>query len=128
MLLTRLMVLPIVVALAACGAALDPAPPSASAKAGACGRQKPAGCVGTSPSFARDVAPILERRCLSCHANGGMAADDHDFSRFATLHAQKDAVLAEVGECAMPPSQAPPLQPDEADAILRWVACGAQQN
>ena len=75
-----------------------------------------------------DVAPVLERRCFSCHANGGIAADDHDFSSFATLHAQRHSVLAQVSMCAMPPSQATPLEPDEADVVLRWAACGAPQN
>jgi hypothetical protein len=135
--LIRLVGVPIVVALAACAAAREPVPPPvtvdratppAAPKPAACGRKKPIGCVGLSPSFAREVAPVLERRCLSCHANGGVAAEDHDFSRFATLHAQKDAVLAEVAACSMPPSKAPTLQPEEADVLLRWVACGAQQN
>jgi hypothetical protein len=133
----RIVVVPIVVALAACAAAREPAPPPvttpratppASSQPAACGRQRPTGCALPSPSFVREVAPIVERRCFSCHATGGMAAEDHDFSRFATIHAQKEALLAQVGACAMPPSQAPTLEPSEADVLLRWLACGAQQN
>lgn len=132
----RLSVGPVVMALAACAAAREPVPPpvtverarQALPKPPVCGRQKPTACVGPSPSFARDVAPVLERRCFSCHANGGIAADDHDFSRFATLHAQRGGVLTQVGACAMPPPQAPTLRPEEADVLLRWVACGAQQD
>jgi hypothetical protein len=133
--LGRFLTVPVVLAVAACAATRDPAATPAPTVASpawkrtACGSTQPRGCVEPSPSFARDVAPILERRCFACHANGGIAADDHDFSRFATLHAQKDAVIVEVSACAMPPSDAPTtLALDEADTLLQWAACGAPQN
>jgi hypothetical protein len=134
--LAHLVVVPIVVVLSACAAAREAAPPPkisappppAAPKPSACRRPKPAGCVGPSPSFARDVAPVLQHRCFSCHANGGMAADDHDFSHFATLHAQRESVVAQVGACAMPPPEAPTLDAAEADMLLRWAACGAPEN
>jgi hypothetical protein len=78
-----------------------------------------------SPSFARDVRPILERRCFHCHAGDGVAAEEHDFSRFATLFAQRRAVQSAISTCAMPPKTGGPLPTTEADVVTRWIACGA---
>jgi hypothetical protein len=103
--------------------ASTPAPPHAT-----CNRRRPAACVEPAPSYAEVIAPLLERRCFACHANGGMAADDHDFSHFETLHAQRNAVIAEISTCAMPLPQAPPLEESEAEVLLGWAACGAPQN
>jgi uncharacterized membrane protein len=85
----------------------------------------PARCEGAVPSFAKDVQPVLQRRCFACHANDGEAADEHDFSRFPTLRAQRTSVADEVSSCSMPPSGKPQLTDDEAVTLLRWVACGA---
>lgn len=126
-----LVVLPILL-LAACPAAAPPAeaPPREYKKpvsnVDTCRLQKPSVCTGPPPSYARDVSPILQKRCLACHANNGMAADDHDFSRFATLQAQRSQVVTQVGGCGMPPTQ--PLQAEEADVLLKWAICGAPQN
>jgi len=108
----------------ASASASAPAPASASASASACARTVPTACASPRPSYAADIRPLLERRCYACHANGGEAADDHDFSRLATLRAQQRSVIAEVGACAMPPQGAHPLEDDEAALLLRWIACG----
>jgi cytochrome c551/c552 len=71
-----------------------------------------------------DVRPILERRCLKCHAGEGAAAGEHDFSQVQTLLTQKTALASEIVTCAMPPSPEPPVADAEAEALLRWVACG----
>jgi hypothetical protein len=69
---------------------------------------------------------VLRARCLSCHADDGPAADDHDFSRFATLYAQRASVADEVSTCSMPPKGKPRLSDEEARTLLRWIACGAR--
>lgn len=88
-------------------------------------RRAATACAGTPPTYARDVRPLLEARCFHCHANGGEAADEHDFSHVETLRAQKLALVGEMEACAMPPSPAPPLPAAEAEMLLQWVACGA---
>jgi hypothetical protein len=93
-----------------------------------CPRSRAAACEGPSPTYARDILPILERRCAACHAGDGPAADEHDFSRFATIHAQRDTVADEIATCAMPPRSRPPLPEDEASVILQWVACGGVER
>jgi hypothetical protein len=72
-----------------------------------------------------EVEPILRRRCFTCHADNGVATDEHDFAHFETLHAQRVGVANEIAACAMPPSPSPPLPGAEAEVLLRWVACGA---
>jgi uncharacterized membrane protein len=87
-----------------------------------------ASCAGSPPTYVADVRPLLERRCLSCHANEGVAAEDHDFSRVETLRAQRQSLADEVAERAMPPQGQPQLTDAEAQLLLRWAACGAAER
>jgi uncharacterized membrane protein len=87
-----------------------------------------ASCAGPPATYVADVRPLLERRCLSCHANEGVAAEDHDFSRLETLRAQRQSLADEVAERAMPPQGQPQLTDAEAQVLLRWAACGAAER
>ena len=102
--------------------ATAPAPPHSAESM--CHRAMPV-CAGTTPTYANDVRPILERHCFKCHAGDGIAADEHDFSHVETLRAQKRGLASEIGACAMPPSPEAPIEEREADVLLRWVACGS---
>jgi hypothetical protein len=118
-------------ALAACAAHTSTVEPKAAAATpiapGAVCRVSPvSGCTDHGPSFAREVRPILERRCLRCHSGEGVAAEEHDFSRLEVLHAQRGELEGEISTCAMPPRA--PLPEDESRTLLRWVACGAQAD
>jgi hypothetical protein len=79
------------------------------------------------PSFTQDVRPILEHRCFKCHAGDGVAADEHDFSKFPTLFAQRQSVANAVSKGVMPPSGEPPLPKPQADIVTRWIASGARE-
>ena len=122
-----------VLLLAACAGAASGPPPASPAPAtkaptsavASCDRAAPTACNSPSPSFARDVRPILERRCFGCHANGGVAAEEHDFMRFTTLFAQRGAVASAISRCVMPPQEGGTLPTPEADVVTRWIACGA---
>jgi hypothetical protein len=117
----------VLVAAAACGGAQEPprvptavrAPPASE---GACHHPAPS-CAGPPPTYVADVRPILEQRCFKCHAGGGIAADEHDFSRVETLRAQRRSLASEIGACAMPPSSEPAVPDAEAEVLLRWAAC-----
>jgi mono/diheme cytochrome c family protein len=87
-----------------------------------------ASCAGPPATYVADVRPLLERRCFACHANDGVAAEDHDFSRVETLRAQRQSLTDEVAERAMPPKGRPQLTDSEAQLLLRWAACGAAER
>jgi hypothetical protein len=81
-------------------------------------------CEGPLPGYTSDVRPVLERRCYGCHANGGPATEEHDFSRLETLRAQRSRVAQNVAARAMPPRSSTPLTDPEVETLLRWAQCG----
>ena len=85
-------------------------------------------CAGPPATYVADVRPVLERRCFGCHANDGVAAEGHDFSRVETLRAQRRSLAGEVAARAMPPRGRPQLTDAEAQLLLRWAACGARER
>ena len=104
-----------------------PAPPMAATA-------PPAPAIATTGaagvSFAGDVAPLLARRCASCHGPGGEGADDAVFvdangkAVFADVKAQLGAILGAVQGGRMPKGGAK-LSADELDVLRRWQQAGA---
>jgi len=86
----------------------------------------PTGCANGSPSFAAEVQPILELRCFHCHTQDGPAAEEHDFSRAETLHAQMSEIKDAIISGSMPPRS--PLDQGEAQSLLRWVTCASESR
>ena len=99
-----------------------PSPPSIPASLPVCRHPTPTGCDAPPPAYARDVLPILKKRCFGCHTGDGVAADEHDFSRIEALRGARTEIVDEVSTCAMPPRSR--LGDDEANVLLRWVTCG----
>ena len=113
---------------AACVRAAEPpatlpfeAQPSAAVPA--CRLVAPTRCDVAIPDYALEVQPVLMKRCFTCHANGGVAAEDHDFSRIEGVRAARLQVVDEVSTCAMPPRSR--LSESEAEILLRWASCVA---
>lgn len=89
---------------------------------------------GTTPTFSRDVAPILYRQCVSCHRSGGVAP----FSLLTLQDAAKRAKLiaAVTRSRAMPPwlpseprfQHERRLSDSEIATISRWAADGAPEG
>ena len=93
---------------------------------------------GTSPTFGRDVAPILRAHCVGCHRAGGVAAAQ-------PLQSTADArrLAAAIGRTVVARTM-PPWPADSAhslrmrndaglgaadiDIIARWVASGAAEG
>ena len=86
-----------------------------------------------APTFAKDVAPILNARCVSCHRPnqiGPMA-----LTSYAEARPWARAIKREVVARQMPPWGADPkygrfkndwsLSPAQVDAIAAWVDAGA---
>lgn len=85
----------------------------------------PTACTMPSPGYAKDIAPILNAKCNTCHANPDSGLwpliDYEDVSDWQTL------VLSDVEYCTMPPPDSTQLTPNEQATILSWVVCGAPE-
>ncbi len=93
-----------------------------------CPQDLPTACPEPAPSYARDIVPILERRCFACHADGGIETKKHDFGSYDAVFAQRSPILNQVYACLMPPPDASALMPDERAGLLGWFVCHAPNN
>jgi hypothetical protein len=91
-----------------------------------CRHPAPASCDAQSPAYVRDVLPVLKKRCFGCHTGDGVAADELDFSQIGALRGAGTEIVDEVSTCAMPPRSR--LGDEEANLLLRWVACGQRTD
>ena len=82
-----------------------------------------------APTFHKDVAPILNRRCVSCHRDG--TAAPFPLTAYANAAAHAEMIAEVVVDRRMPPWFAnpkygefqndPSLSPEELDTLVRWV-------
>ena len=94
-----------------------------------------AGCA-PSPTWHADVAPIVEGRCVNCHASGGIAP--FPLETYDQAYAIREAVAASVASGAMPPWPAgpgdvafardPSLTAEQIATITAWVDAGAPEG
>ena len=97
----------------------------------AIGAQSPA-----TPTYSRDVAPILYKNCTACHRPGEIGPMSLLTYKDARPWAKAIATKVEAG--TMPPWHADPasgefvndrrLAPAEKETLLRWVAAGAPEG
>lgn len=88
------------------------------------------------PSYTRDVAPILERRCVTCHSEGNIGPFNMDSHRRVAGRAEMMAESIRNGN--MPPWNADPrfghfsnamgLNRDEKRTLLAWLDAGAPKD
>ena len=84
----------------------------------------------------RDVRPIVERSCTSCHVEGGIAP--FSLGDYAAAFQHRDQIAAKVETRQMPPWLAAPgcaeydhdpsLPQEEIDTIVVWVDLGAPEG
>ncbi len=99
------------------------------------GAAEGSGGSGTSPSFADDIAPILESNCASCHRTGSIGAMMWTLDDAGDAAEVADGLAVVTGAGFMPPwpasDEGVPLQHvrglDDAEvaAIAEWAAAGA---
>lgn len=95
-------------------------------------------------SYANDVKPILDNRCVSCH--GGMWEGEQrtelsfDMTTYAGLMAGSeygtviepgkpdDSLLIEMIEMGDMPEEGDPVPPEEIEVLRTWIAEGAKNN
>jgi mono/diheme cytochrome c family protein len=88
------------------------------------------------PTFARDVAPILQRNCQSCHRPGEAAP--FSLLTYEDARPWAKAIKAAVLQKKMPPwfadpefgkfSNQPSLSQKEVDTLAAWVDAGAPEG
>ena len=107
------------------------------------------GCTGESAvSYSRDVKPILQANCLSCHQEGGAGYETSGFSmasydelmqgtRFGPMvlpgdSAGSNLIVLMEGRAdpsiSMPHGKAKPVSTADVDTIRRWIDQGAKKN
>jgi len=94
------------------------------------------GWAAASPTFSKDVAPILYSRCLECHRQGEAAP--MAFTSYAEVRPWAKAIKQAVLTRKMPPWLADPhfgsfrndrrLSEDDVQTIAAWVDAGAPEG
>ncbi|HAM73443.1 MAG TPA: hypothetical protein DCM86_17555 [Verrucomicrobiales bacterium] len=89
-----------------------------------------------TPDWARDVAPILQNRCIRCHSPGNIGP--WSMTNYAAVKFVAEAIKDEVLSQRMPPWHADPhvgkfandssLRPEEAATLIAWVDGGAPRG
>lgn len=87
----------------------------------------PASCPTTTPSYATDVAPILQTYCVNCHSAGGQEPNKL-LDTQASVAALSNDVANEVAGCSMPPADDAQPTAAQRQLILDWLTCGAPNN
>jgi hypothetical protein len=87
-------------------------------------------------TYHRDVAPLVQQKCGSCHVEGGIAP--FPLQSYAEVFAMRGAVKAAVKARIMPPWPADPecteyaadrsLSSEETDLLVRWVDEGGVEG
>ena len=96
----------------------------------------PLGANLPAPTFHRDVAPILQKRCVACHSEGNAAPFSLESFRDVASHAEMVAEV--VVDQRMPPWYAnpkhgkfqndPSLTRQERETLVRWVGSGRAEG
>lgn len=84
-------------------------------------------CATELPSYALEVAPIIETRCATCHYPGNMQTGEV-FDEYDDVYSTRQTLLTRVYSCVMPPEGAASLTLVERRALLQWFVCGAPEN
>ena len=100
---------------------------SSSSSGGTCPDDLPAACPASPPSYAKDVAPVIQQSCTPCHAPGGREAS-RLLTDYAGAFANRGPALNQIHACRMPPQDAPPLGAGGKNTLLTWLVCGAPNN
>jgi hypothetical protein len=93
-----------------------------------CPADQPAACPATVPSYAADIAPLIQTYCTTeCHRPNGNASDQ-PLSTYTDLYTRRQDVKDQIYQCRMPMPPAPDPTDDERVTLLTWFVCGAPNN
>jgi hypothetical protein len=83
-------------------------------------------CPATPPSYANDVAPLIQADCYPCHGPGGSESNKTPLSSYSQVFGLRGSVLTQIYQCKMPPTGA--LGDPDRQTILEWLECNAPNN
>ena len=92
-----------------------------------CPDDVPATCPPSPPTYAKDISPLVQASCATCHAPGGRESS-RLLTNYDQIFAQRGGMLLQVNACRMPPREAPPLEGESRKALLTWLVCGAKND
>jgi len=91
---------------------------------------------GTKISYAKDVAPILEAKCVACHQEGGIGP--FAMSNYETVKGFSPMIREVIRTKRMPPYDADPhvgtfaddrrLTADETKTLVHWIEAGSPRG
>jgi hypothetical protein len=93
-----------------------------------------AGCAGksgdaptcTAPSYSKDITPLLDRDCNTCHTPGSTL---WPLVGYENVRDWSYSIYLDVEGGTMPPLDAgAPLPDHDRTALLQWITCGAPNN
>jgi hypothetical protein len=115
------------------------APQATSAGAPTTAASVPAAPANGTVSFSKDIAPILQNTCISCHG-GDRTEKSLDLKTFASLMAGSEngavitpgdaanSLLIQKVQSGNMPKRKPKLPADQIQMLVDWVNAGAQNN
>ena len=93
-----------------------------------CPNDLPPACPSAVPSFSRDIQPLMQGQCGTCHSASG-TAPDRRFLTYADAFSQRSAFLNQVYSCKMPPLGAVEgFSVPNRELVLTWLVCNAPNN
>jgi predicted CXXCH cytochrome family protein len=123
-LLLRMVTVAGVLGACACG---DWSPATVDATA-LCPNDLPSACPSAVPSFSRDIQPLMQGQCGTCHSASG-SAPDRRFLTYADAFSQRTAFLNQLYSCRMPPPGAVEgFSVPRRELVLTWLVCNAPNN
>ncbi len=81
-------------------------------------------CPTPIPSYSSEVSTIFLAHCVMCHQASGVESS-MPLDTYATVFAQRSAVLDQVYTCKMPQPPQPSLSDSERESLLAWLVCNA---
>jgi hypothetical protein len=83
-------------------------------------------CPQPTPSFANDIAPLLNRDCNTCHTPGSTL---WPLTGYENVRDWAYSILTDVESCSMPPADGGvTLASGDRALLVGWIGCGAPNN
>lgn len=85
-------------------------------------------CPSIAPSFSRDVIPVINAQCETCHSENNDAGL-WPLNDWGTISGWRATILEVLRNCVQPPpSSGHVLTRAERETIEGWIECGSADN